>query len=230
MISHKHKVIFIHIPKCAGSSVETAFGINVNDNQLNEENLFGWDNKNKIYLQHATPQQLIDLKILSPKIWDEYYKFVIVRNSWDKSMSDFFWFKETKNFKGSFFDYVNGQNDFQRFMKKGDKMYRGDHLTPQKDYMFLNSKPINYDKIIYFDKIKLDQSLSEISEELSLPNSFFQKKVQIGKSFKKHYSKFYTNNMKKIISEKYKEDIEYFNFSFEDKKKPLDYFKLALKY
>lgn len=109
-------------------------------------------------------------------------------------------------------------------------MYRGDHLTPQKDYMFLNSKPINYDKIIYFDKIKLDQSLSEISEELSLPNSFFQKKVQIGKSFKKHYSKFYTNNMKKIISEKYKEDIEYFNFSFEDKKKPLDYFKLALKY
>lgn len=102
MISHKHKVIFIHIPKCAGSSVETAFGINVNDNQLNEENLFGWDNKNKIYLQHATPQQLIDLKILSPKIWDEYYKFVIVRNSWDNQCQIFSGLKKLKILKALF--------------------------------------------------------------------------------------------------------------------------------
>ena len=75
MISHKHKCIFIHIPKCAGSSIETAFGVDVNNNTLNEEYLFGWDSVNKLYLQHATPQQLIDFKLIAEENWKAYYKF-----------------------------------------------------------------------------------------------------------------------------------------------------------
>ena len=58
MISHEHKCIFIHISKCAGSSIETAFGIDVSDNtEGNNLNLFGWNKKYRLFLQHATPQQ-----------------------------------------------------------------------------------------------------------------------------------------------------------------------------
>ena len=226
MISHKHKVIFIHIPKCAGSSIETAFGINVNDNKLDKENLFGWDNKNKLYLQHATPQELIDLNLITQEQWDSYYKFIIVRNTWDKVMSDFFWFKATKNFKGNLRDYLNAKNGFLKFMVKGEISYRGDHLTPQVDYMFLNSELINYDKVIYFDKKSLNLKLAELAEDIGLSKNLFQKKVQVNKKFTRHYSKFYTDKMKDHVYFKYQKDIDFFNFEFKDKKSFYEHFKL----
>lgn len=226
MISHKHKCIFIHIPKCAGSSIETAFGVDVNNNTLNEEYLFGWDSVNKLYLQHATPQQLIDFKLISEENWNAYYKFIIVRNTWDKAMSDYFWFKETKNFKGSFKDYLYGKNDFVRFISLGEQTYRGDHLTPQIEYMFLNNKPIKYNRVIYFDKHNLNEKLVALTRKLELHNNFFEKKVQVGKKHKKHYSKFYTNRMKNEVFNLYKKDIEFFNFSFKDKKNLFDKFIL----
>lgn len=226
MISHKHKFIFIHIPKCAGSSIETAFGIDVNKSNLLDEQLFGWDPKSKIYLQHATPQQLLDFNLISQDEWDSYYKLIIVRNTWDKVMSDFFWFKSTKNFRGTFEDYLFGKNDFARFMNFGEKSYRGDHLTPQIDFMFYNSKKIKYDKIIYFDKNNLDEKLTGVVRDLDLPSDFFKRKVQVGKKFKSHYSKFYTNKMKNQVYRKYKKDIDFFDFKFEDKKNWLDSLKL----
>ncbi|EMY80810.1 hypothetical protein pgond44_09616 [Psychroflexus gondwanensis ACAM 44] len=226
MISHKHKFIFIHIPKCAGSSIETAFGIDVNVNELNNEHLFGWDPTYKIYLQHATPQQLLDYKFVTPQQWDTYYKFIIVRNTWDKVMSDFFWFRETKRFSGSFDDYLFGKNDFSRFMNKGEKKYRGDHLTSQTDFMFLNSKEIKFDKIIYFDKKNLDKEFDGLVKDLELSDGFFKRRVQVGKKFKKHYSKFYTNKMKNQAYKKYKKDVYFFDFNFEDKRNWLDFLKL----
>lgn len=229
MISHKHKCIFIHIPKCAGSSIENAFGIDVNNNKLDRENVFGWDDKNKLYLQHATPQELIDFNIISREHWSEYYKFIIVRNSWDKAMSDYFWFKETKRFTGAFDDYINAKNDFLRFMNKGEENYRGDHLTPQLDYMYLDNQLINYNRIIYFDKSTLDDKLIDLAKDVKLPDDFFKAKVQVGKKFKNHFSKFYSNRNRDLVYQKYKSDIDYFNFSFEDKRSWKDHFKLLFK-
>ena len=79
MISHKYKCIFIHISKCAGSSIESAFGINLSNNtHTNNLNLYGWNEDNKLFLQHATPQELLDNKFISLNQWESYYKFIIV--------------------------------------------------------------------------------------------------------------------------------------------------------
>jgi hypothetical protein len=181
MVSHKHKFIFIHIPKCAGSSVEAAFGIDVNNNTGNREFLFGWDDENKIYLQHATPQQLLDFNLLTKEQWHGYYKLIIVRNTWDKVMSDYFWFRETKNFTGTFEDYLYGINSFKKFMKEGSKSYRGDHLSPQKEYMFLDGSKIKYNRFIYFDKLNLTGDLKGVIKDMKLSDNFFDRKVQVGK-------------------------------------------------
>ena len=62
MISHQHKIIFIHIPKCAGSSIKDYY---FNSPQLdwktpNYDLLYGWCPKRKIHLQHATSKQLLE--------------------------------------------------------------------------------------------------------------------------------------------------------------------------
>jgi len=73
MISHKHKCIFIHISKCAGSSIETSFGINIRDNtENNNANLFGWNKRSKLFLQHATPQELLEHNFITKEVWDSY--------------------------------------------------------------------------------------------------------------------------------------------------------------
>lgn len=227
MISHKHKIIFIHIPKCAGSSIETAFGIDVENNQGNREFLFGWDQELKIHLQHATPQQLLDFELVNHHQWYSYFKFIIIRNTWDKVISDYFWFKRTKNFEGSFEDYLFKKNSFKRFLNNEDNTFRGDHHNPQIDYMFIDGKIINYDAILTFDKVNLDNNLKELSSNLGFNQDFLNKKVQVGSNLNKHYSKFYNDKRKKLVYKKFKKDIEYFDFSYVDKKNLID--KLILK-
>ena len=79
MISHKYRCIFIHIPKCAGTSVNKL----LSDNTIfdyrtpNYDFLYGWCPKRKLFLQHATVQELLELDLISNKTWNEYYKFTI---------------------------------------------------------------------------------------------------------------------------------------------------------
>ena len=71
MISNEHKTVFIHNPKCAGSSVKTAL----------KSNKGSWIHGD----WHYTLKQLKDK---SPSISD-YYKFSIVRNPYDRFVSAF---------------------------------------------------------------------------------------------------------------------------------------------
>ncbi len=71
MIDHANKVIFIHIPRCAGTSVEKAF-TGLDYWMLNP------------VLKHA-PASVY--KAFYDDAWDEYYKFSIVRNPYDRYRS-----------------------------------------------------------------------------------------------------------------------------------------------
>lgn len=217
MISHNHKCIFIHIAKCAGSTVENAFGVDIADqSQNNHKNFFGWDDKNKLYLQHATPQELLSYGLIDENTWNDYYKFVIVRNSWDKSISDYFWMLRKEFLKGSFIKYLNRSGKFKKKLTdNSNSEYRGDHLTKQIDYFKLNGKFIKYDKVLFFDQLKT--GLPEVAKDLSLPIDFFDKKINVNPE-KKHYSKYYSYRMIKKVKKIYGQDIKFFGFKFDDKR------------
>lgn len=219
MISHSHKCIFIHISKCAGSSIETAFGVDVSDNtKKNNKNLFGWNEELKMHLQHATPCELLQNNLIEKGIWESYYKFIIVRNPWDRFYSDYSWMSREQDIIDSFYNYINAKGEFEKVLTQKNILYRGDHLKSQMEYFFYEGKKINYNRVIHFEDIK--KGLNEVCLDLSLPNDFFIKKVNVRKN-KDHYSLFYNKKRKKIIEEKFKDDIEYFKFSFNDKKNGL---------
>ena len=73
MISHKHKCIFIHIPRTGGTSIEKA---------LTEADWWKVDKKTK-HLDCKTAKNLYKDN------WNEYFKFTIVRNPWDWMVSLF---------------------------------------------------------------------------------------------------------------------------------------------
>ena len=228
MICHRHKIIFIHISKCAGSSIETAFGIDVaNNSHTNNHNFFGWNEKNKLFLQHATPQELFDYGFINKNLWDKYYKFIVVRNPWDRAFSDYYWLSNEMNINDKFSNFIKRKNRFKNVLTiKNGNFYRGDHLKKQYDYFFLNNEFIKYDKIIRFEHIDLE--LEILSKKLGFSESFFKKKINVGEKKINHYSKFYNFYRRKIIDVKYSNDIELLNYCFEDLKEKSDKIKSLL--
>ena len=82
-ISHDKKLIFVHIPKNAGESVEKALGMYRGDPK---QTMWGVVGKRTV-LQHLTGVELRD-RIGDEAIWNGYFKFAIVRNPWSKAVSE----------------------------------------------------------------------------------------------------------------------------------------------
>lgn len=71
MISHKHHCIFIHIPRCAGSSIET------------------WISGQDWWIVDPSTKHLLasQAKALYAEFWDKYFKFSVVRHPVDRVAS-----------------------------------------------------------------------------------------------------------------------------------------------
>ncbi len=87
MISDRLRFVFVHIPRTAGTSVETALapyargeiGFTAHDNTV-------------LAHKHSTAAELRDL--VGPEIWRRYFTFSIVRNPWARMFSDYCFFRD----------------------------------------------------------------------------------------------------------------------------------------
>jgi hypothetical protein len=217
MISHEKKSIFIHIPKCAGSSIEVYFKQKPFDwTKPNYENLTGWCPKRKIHLQHATSRQLLELDLIDQQTWNSYKKFAIIRNPWSRALSDYIWMNRNYTFKSNFKKYLNSSGRFKNILtNSSNKEYRGDHLINQKDFICIENK-IVVDEIIHFENIKLEFEI--LSKKFNLESRILPHDKKSKKKYS-HYSHFYNDEKIELVREKYFDDIEFFNYSFEDKRK-----------
>lgn len=98
MISHEHKFIFVHVPKCGGTSIEQAFGrFDPNGKRsqqdhrtvrnmspgfhpgvlLTPNNLFEYSRR---FRKHQRPRP-------TREQFDTYFKFAIVRDPWSRAYS-----------------------------------------------------------------------------------------------------------------------------------------------
>jgi hypothetical protein len=122
----------------------------------------------------------------------------------------------------------NTRDSFSNFLLKTGKFtaslnhkeapyYCGDHLYLQKDYFFLDGKKINYNCEIDFKQI--ENGFARVKKALSLPDSFFRKKLNPAPATKKeHYSYFFNNRRRRLVERLYREDIEFFGFEFQEEK------------
>ncbi|MEP2024101.1 MAG: sulfotransferase family 2 domain-containing protein [Reichenbachiella sp.] len=219
MIIHENKMIFLHIPKNAGTSIEKYlrpdFGLEWD--VPNYDLLYGWCPDRQIHLQHATPQEMIDLNLIDRQTWDEYTKFAVIRNPWERAVSDFIWLKEKSKIKGNFMDYLLVRGDFSSLLTDRSHIrFKGDHIFPQIDFLKLDGE-MAVKNIINFEN--LDHDLNNFFGSLSLPR--FDIKLNQNTSYTKHYSNWYTNHSINIIKEKYASDIVLGNYHFDDQRSGL---------
>ena len=140
MIIEEHKAIFIHIPKNAGTSIETLFA------------------NNSFKIQPYKHADIYEIKNKFPEIYDSYRKFTIIRNPYDKMVSWYFYLK--KNLGD--YDVI----EFNEWIKDPSKFWHANDpisfLKPQCDWVDETVIIIKYEN--------LDKGLNKFfNEKISLP-------------------------------------------------------------
>ena len=107
MLSHKHKKVFIHIPKTAGQSIELAFIQDLGLSWKTRAPLLLRANKDPLLgpprLAHLNYREYVDHHYLNQELLDKYFTFSFVRNPYTRAIS---LYKYTSEQDKSFSDYI----------------------------------------------------------------------------------------------------------------------------
>lgn len=201
-MSQKHKFIFVHIPKTAGNSIQTSL-LQFTEDSINKKGFDG-----VMYHKLGVNNQRVPsigkhalLKTYAQHFnIDEYFKFVSVRNPWDRMLSWFFFDLEEKEFT---------HNGFTQFIKRMDPPEL-EMFHSQYDFICVNGEP-KIDYVIKFENLKDDYK--KLCEILKVPHiSLF--KLNASKNSRVNYKDYYNNENKSLVEKIFERDINYFNYEF----------------
>lgn len=226
MISHNYKCIFIHIPKCAGTSIEKALGhfeghsgrggqdhrpirmiekpsftihtLSSIENMLEFRSRLKRRNSTTIY----NPNNKIEV---TKEQYKTYFKFTIVRNPWSRAFS---WYKNVmrdeihkKNY-GIYSD-ISFNHFLKKFMGKG-------MLRPQTYWLQDYRGKINFDYIGRFEL--LQETFDVINSHLDVKHISFAHEIKgSGDDYRSHYD----NDLIKMVSTFYSKEIKMFGYGFD---------------
>jgi hypothetical protein len=203
VISHLHESIFIHVPKCAGTSMgkflRTKNFSNISYHQAKDGSHDNETGAYKIGTSRRLKRGLED-------IWQDYFKFGFVRNPWDRSVSCW------KNRGGPY-------KEFKDFIKAYPYEKNGDakrstqniiwHALPQYVHLCDENGDLIVDFIGRFENIESD--LYEVCRVLDIN---YEELGRHNATERKPYQEYYDQETIDRVAEIYKKDIEMFNYDY----------------
>lgn len=191
-ICHKNKIIFIHIPKCAGKSVEKAlFNREVYRSSAN----------------HATVDTFVERH--GEDIWNEYTTFAVVRNPWDRLVS--WWASSSRE---------NSRKEIMKlsFKELVDKIEKGKIKYGKSEGWLHSEKYSSVDFIIRYEK--LDEEYHNLMADLGinkpLPHVNITKKKNKEADFRKYYSNPKHPNLLTRVTKILQSEIDFLGYKYED--------------
>ena len=241
--SHKYKLIYFHIPKCAGVSVRKAIEIDKSTHPFPHKNV--------------STALAIDVRYTTnDDIYNSYHKFSIVRNPFERMVSLYSFRKKQGDLyiHANLFDSDVGPDgetwDFNRWIKspemKGttneglkrmcsdsyfnsywaykskDRGYLGrNYLRSHLEYLnqvdFLTN-PLTGGRLMT-DTILRQENLKEEWDIMFKKLGYTPPKLpQRNKSEHKHYSHYYDDESVWLVSKIFNKDLKFFGYEFEDKR------------
>ena len=168
-ICHKNKFIFYHIPRCAGTSVEQHFKLR------SVHNCYGvaHSNSQAITLHHLTGHDMLTAGLINDHTLHSYFKFTIIRDPFDRMVSDYFW-QKSHDRHGEFHNL-----SFTAYLDKAEQIIREglyfekvhyDHFRPMVEYCFWDGQLMVDDILLLHN---LQQEFVRIRDKIGsvhLPN------------------------------------------------------------
>jgi hypothetical protein len=201
VILDKYKLIFIHIPKTGGTSIEFNFGFKLGFYNSNKKEY--WGIKNKKCMQHYLWS---DYKKLEEDKWKFYYKFSVVRDPYKKMISAYKWNPVFGRCK---------KNTFKQFLEKAKDIIDNDqyskncyfdHIMPQHKFIFDENDNLMVDKVFKLET--LNEKFNAFLDEREI---VIEKLVHINRTKKKDEIILDQDDIK-LINKLYKKDFELLGF------------------
>jgi hypothetical protein len=221
LVSHKHKFIFVKSIKTAGSSTEGLFekycttdtipSTHKRDLIITDDGIIGsrldgeYDSINNKWRSHMSAMAIKDLL---PTEFDEYYKFTIIRNPWDKLVS--MWFMKI--------GIMNHKNQTEEADALTFEKFIVQHFYSLDYYLYhINAQQV-CNKHIRFENLTDD--LQEVADYLELPDFDISDmpswKSQYRNDSGAHYSTYYTNqSLIDRVAKIYSREIAEFGYTFD---------------
>ena len=199
MISHNHKLIFIHIPKTGGTSIERILGENVRSDKDVSYSLGNTYSERKHW-------KTVDYETNFPELFDCYFKFMFIRNPWDRLASRYEWQKFVMPKSHINFTKVT-QRTFKEFVK-----LRASAIFEKWCYVDLmhdkNGKQV-VDFVGRFENLQDDFDI--LCDRIGHPRQQLNNTNHLKR---KNYTEYYDNETLEIVTQVFQRDIDYFGYKF----------------
>jgi hypothetical protein len=229
LVSHKYKFIFFKTVKTASSSVFEFFtpfclpkNINYNQKDYLQDKYLGFYNTgiigNPNYKHRAKRRHVYCRKVkkildnIDSDIWNNYFKFCVVRNPWDLCVSRYFYHYKEKFVKSNFKKMIE---DMDSLIANKTKVLFA--LGSPKRLYKINNKYI-CDYHIKYEELK--NGIIEVCNKCGIKDYDLNNLPNFKSGFRDksvHYSEYYDDYLKKLVEKMYEDDIKKFNYKFESK-------------
>ncbi|MGI9289215.1 MAG: hypothetical protein ACR2P1_27850 [Pseudomonadales bacterium] len=227
IISHKYKFIFIKTVKTAGTSIEVFLSQQCSDHDIvtpiiphvdphiarNYRGLWNpvpdimagegrgvrRDLRDLVRLRkyyNHIPARVLKNRV-SSKVWNEYYKFCVERNPWDKTLSHYHMMNDIADTKIS----------LDQYLAKGDFCLNLPKYTDSNDTLMV-------DRVVKYEK--LDEELGEVFELLKVPysGSLDVKAKSEHRTDKKSYKDVLNESQRKIVADIFKKEMNMHGYAY----------------
>ena len=213
VLSKSQNIFFLHIPKTAGASILSSMSRQFKTQEIpTTRSTKNW---------HSPYSDCISF---APEI-ENYYKFTVIRNPWDRALSWFFFRKnilieELPNVKNnqslrirndlsSVEAELNAMQDFNEWLKQYYNIpwdYTWFSLSHSQSFWLGDGK---FDKIIRFENLKNDIKYIPAISHVELTHKHKSKNSSVDKT------SLYNQYSIDLIDDIYKQDIDQFDYRFE---------------
>lgn len=196
MIDRNNKVLFIHVPKSGGTSIESFFSKNLNVVTTTKEKHYTFKDYKREYG--------IEFK--------DHYSFLIIRNPWDSMVSLYLYLRKP------LFDF-DIPEDFNDFIQNFDLSKFRNQLK-EKGWDQATADLIEFGQIKWYDKDVdkickfeiYEKEMEIVSENIGIDLCNLEKENVSEK--RKEYKSYYNEKSRLIVEERNKRIINIFDYEF----------------
>lgn len=197
-ISHNLKSFFIHIPKNAGTAISNS--------------------KKANFLMNGH-YSAMEMALKFPKEWNEYFKFAIIRNPWDRLVSNYeyarmetsYWHSaDSSRPYSTHFDYHTLKDksfeDCVNMLYYDRNVFKHQGWVPQYTWICDKNGNIMVDKLFYYENLETNETFKKLLPDLEKVNLTTKKYTD----YKDYYNKDLVDKVFRI----YEKDINLFEFKY----------------